>query len=147
MVSIPGDGEKCKRVNLRCGEKAFGLRSRETNQGIERKGKRSRELRGEEGAKGETAIGTSAQGSRAELDFSLIRSHLQRVKPLGSFRVVFSFRVFLFLPFFIFAIPDCSVCRPMVSILGQNTMRPKISFFRGEDPCLFPLPDHQESID
>ena len=52
MVSIPGDGEKCKRVNLRCGEKAFGLRRRETNQGIERKGKRSRELRGRRGQKG-----------------------------------------------------------------------------------------------
>lgn len=52
VVSIPGDGEKCKRVNLRCGEKAFGLRRRETNQGIERKGKRSRELRGRRGKRG-----------------------------------------------------------------------------------------------
>ena len=41
---------------------------------------------------------------------------------VGTFRVPPSthFRVFLFLPFFIFAIPDCSVCRPMVFHLGTK---------------------------
>jgi len=50
MFSILGDEEKCKRVNLRCGEKVFGLGNRETNQKIGRNGdgRDSSELRGGE---------------------------------------------------------------------------------------------------
>jgi len=39
------DEEKCRHINLGCGERAFGLRSCKTNQVIEREGKRSRELK------------------------------------------------------------------------------------------------------
>lgn len=47
-----GDGEKCKRVNLRCGEKVFKRRSQEINRNIEghgKKGKRRRVKGGEWG--------------------------------------------------------------------------------------------------
>ena len=51
MVSILGDGEKCKRVNLRCGEK------------VEKSEKQKAAEGGGEGVKGESTIPTSAQGS------------------------------------------------------------------------------------
>jgi len=43
LVSILDDGEKCKRVNLRCGEKVHGLRSREADQKIEGESKKRKQ--------------------------------------------------------------------------------------------------------
>ena len=126
MVSIPGDGEKCKRVNLRCGEKV----------------EKSEKQKAAEGGGGKRGIRypNICSGFRAGLDFRLIRKSVETWTP-GKPRL---FSLFHFCFSVNFGLPAGGLGFPS---WNKITMRPKImASFEREDPCLFPLSNYQECI-
>ena len=111
MVSIPDDGEKCKRVNLRCGEKVEKTGDKSENREKERE--KEKEVGGGGGKRGNEYRNISA-GFRAELDFRLIRKSLASTcAAVGNPRPLFPFSLCVIFHF------RNSVCRPKkhISIL------------------------------
>jgi hypothetical protein len=110
--------------------------------------------RGGGGAKGDSTIRTSVQGSRTELDFRLIRNSLATctnpsAESVDFFVFLFSFFFFCHFSFLLFYKVRFADRKKTPSLIfpfwNKTPCDRRSASFEREDPCLFPLPSTRKA--